>query len=213
MSATIVTEGIRIASLTAGPPGRWRLTFESVHEGLHHQLYLDGRLADWTDSPSQRMLLVALGQAPRQATVVAVEAADRASDLGEQLPAELQSPSWLVRRRVRRTGDLPANAMALLLVTLDGQILELDRRPCWPPHVSREGLEQDPPGSDRGVIELAGAVSQEGLCQVQVAIESSGQQSTSPPQEQIAQPPPPCPQQIDILAYEPATQRLTLEVQ
>ncbi len=106
MTDTLITTGIEYVIGEPGLDIGWVVRFGSTNTGLHHQLYINGRLACWTDSPSQRrFFLDAPVDAPVSVVVAAVAEEYRTTDLSDQLPAGLRDPSWLFRPPIVRSAD------------------------------------------------------------------------------------------------------------
>ena len=112
MTATLITTGIDYVIGEMGFDGVWLVRFRSTNAGLHHQLYINGRLSDWTDTPDHRRFFIDEPVvAPVSVCIAAVDAEYRMTDLSEQLPADDRDPSWvfrpqLVRSASGRSGDV-----------------------------------------------------------------------------------------------------------
>jgi len=118
------------------PPGGWRVTFRSGYPGMHHQAYVNGRLADYSDSTSQRVFCLPAhlplegrrpSGAPRRLVIAAVAAEDRCVDLSGLLPPDLAQPPWTHRLAVVSQPALPVGARLELLG--DHATGQLDDRP------------------------------------------------------------------------------------
>lgn len=106
---------LRLAPLPA--PDLWRLMFHSDHTTLHHQLYVNGKLVDYTQRIEQRSFLVTQISVPQELCIVAVPAERRTTDYRDELPAAQQSPPWIHHCRVAR--DLSHVPLAQLRVGQD----------------------------------------------------------------------------------------------
>lgn len=101
MTSHHTTEGIR--ALIARPlpqcggQSRWRVTFRSDWPGLCHQLYANGRLVAWTDSPEQRSFIVDAGPAAQELTVAACPARLCTVDAGGLLGLTDRAAGWVWR--------------------------------------------------------------------------------------------------------------------
>jgi hypothetical protein len=106
---------LRLSPLPA--PDLWRLMFHSAHTTLHHQLYVNGQLVDYTQRVEQRSFLVTQIGVPQELCVVAVPADRRTTDYRNELPEAQQSPPWIHHFRVAR--DLSHVPLAQLRVGHD----------------------------------------------------------------------------------------------
>jgi hypothetical protein len=91
-----------ITGLVAAPADEltWEVRFASANPALHHQLYVNGILAGWTDRPADRRLGVPAPAGPCQLVIVAVDADARGADLWDQLGLDL--PGWVCPLAVQR---------------------------------------------------------------------------------------------------------------
>ncbi|RPI60336.1 MAG: hypothetical protein EHM48_07425, partial [Planctomycetaceae bacterium] len=99
-----------LAAWPMGLPRGWRVTFQSDNAGMCHQLYVNGRLVDWTDSPTQRSFSLEAADHPRTIVIAAVEPGDAGSDLSALLPAQACEPNWIYRRKFTRSRQRPAGS-------------------------------------------------------------------------------------------------------
>jgi len=147
MTASIVTEnidGLRARRLRE--PGGWEIAFRSGNEGMHHQLYLNGRLRDWTDTPEQRRFLLSKTAGPFELSIAAVAPRYRAVDLAAQLPAEARQPGCVYRVRMRRSHGYRRHWR--LDVMTDRGTGEFDPQPVtqreiWPQWLARWGWGEE----------------------------------------------------------------------
>jgi len=82
--------GERLAGLSG-----WEISFRSDNQGMHHQMYVNGQLADFTDTLSQRAFHVDLEDFPQEIAIVAVDSHRRMSDMSAELPSQLGQPTWI----------------------------------------------------------------------------------------------------------------------
>ncbi|MDY7011540.1 MAG: hypothetical protein SVV80_12435 [Planctomycetota bacterium] len=103
MTATLITTGIEYVIGETDLDGSRIVRFCSTNVDLHHQLYLNGRLAAWTDTPGQRhFFLDEPVDAPVSVSIAAVDSAYRTTDLSGQLPADDRDPAWVFRPKIPR---------------------------------------------------------------------------------------------------------------
>jgi hypothetical protein len=96
-----------IHSLRAKPLGSllgWEVSFISDNAGMHHQLYVNGRLADFSDTPDQRRFTLELAGRPARIVVAATSAANRAIDRANFLPTEHRRLPWMYQAAVLPSG-------------------------------------------------------------------------------------------------------------
>ncbi|GAH00459.1 unnamed protein product, partial [marine sediment metagenome] len=95
MSPTLVTDNIdRLDARKLDPPRGWVVTFRSGNADSYHQMYVNGRLTDWTDTLSQRSFELDTESFPLEIVVAAVDRDHRADDLSDQLPSGLNQHAW-----------------------------------------------------------------------------------------------------------------------
>ena len=241
MTTTLVTSGID--QVLAEPAGHWGWTirFRSANAGLHHQLYVNGRLADWTDVLQQRCFAIPQPTGIASIRVAAVEASARTTDLGEQLPPEERQPSWAYRPRVVRPADRrPGEVLEILSDHATGQLSDVpvasaEVSPAW---VARWAFGDDPfgqggfgydgvsaPGLGQGafgaglfgmgadLIEVEAALAEEGTQQIVLRTRrpSAEVADGDPLYLQVAPPPAP-PAGLTPLDYDHQTQQLQLQI-
>jgi hypothetical protein len=85
-------------------PGGWVVHFASSNADLCHQLYVNGRLEDFSEHAEQRELFCREQAAPAQLAVAAVEYNARGQDFSSELG--LSPPAWQFVRRVARSMSL-----------------------------------------------------------------------------------------------------------
>ncbi len=240
MSDEFTTDNI--TQLRAVPRGTgWEIRFASGNAACCHQLYVNGRLADWTDTAAQRAfaLDVILG-GPAEILVAAVAPALRRTDLSARLSDAQRNPAWVYRASVVRShrhgrGD----CAALLGDHATGQIDDcpLDRQELRPAWLDEWGLGAGPFGSGgfgydaaaapglRGafgagpfgigaeLLELSAALAEEGAHQLLVrTIAPDGRGADGEPVAFQAAPPPAPPAAVTITDYDAETQTVTIQI-
>ena len=233
--STIYTDDITVSCQPCGPDA-WQIDFTSPHTGLCHQLYANGRLADWTDTATTRRLVFhALAQAA-QLQVAAVDPSDRTRELHILLPAA-SVPAWVFRTFVAPPAAAPADAVICLLTDAGGVDTLLAQRPAYPPNAPRMGMGLDafgksacgygaglgaglgngvfglsPMGMDRVGQELTAALTTEGLQHVRVSIRWPGGMVDLPAQSVLAMPPSTPPRAITVVDVDTRMHVLTVEI-
>ena len=238
MTDTLITTGIDALTAEADPAGGWRLSFRSPHAGAHHQLYVNGRLADATDTPDQRSFHLD-PDGPALVAVAAVPAERRWEDLWRQLPPEAL-PSWVYRPRVLRSPALAAGDVVEVLGdhAAGGAVDEspLASAAAWPAWASRWSFGQDlfgggafgwdgalapglgegafgggPFGLDADLIDLSAELAEEGAHAIVLRTRSPDGTCTDAPQPPVTSAPPPAPPTgLAVESYDPPTGALTL---
>ena len=230
-----------MSSLAAVPlawPGGWLVTFQSGNAGMCHQLYVNGSLASWTDTPQERSFVLDVATCQRQIAVAAVEPASVSQDFSALLPAEAGRPSWIYHRQIARSRELPPGSRVEILDDhatgrIDDQPLaSVEVWPEWGPawsngpwdgfgfggvggtDVGTGAFGTGPLGVDQGLVVLQVPIKEEGTHRVILrAVLPDGSQSTAIEESvEVALPPAP-PQSIDILGYDISTSTLTLQIQ
>jgi hypothetical protein len=235
-----LTADITVVSATLGPAGRGTVRFRSPHAGRCHQLYVNGRLAAWTDCPADRLFALGAGRCVRECTIVAVAQRDRATDLSDELG--LVAPGWVLRRGLTRRPDWPRNARLQLLgddasgTFADGPLASVECWPAWAPRwawgedrfgrgafgwdgAAAPGLGQGAFaaglfGFDERIVLLRAALATPGTHRVRTRlVQPDGSQADGPVETVAVQPPPLPPAGLALAGYDPATRRITLNVQ
>ena len=242
MSLTITTDGVsHIQAQPSGRFGGWRVTFRSTHVGLYHQLYVNGRLADWTDTPGERDFHLHADPDPRDIVIAAVPAILRHHDLAELLP-ELDAPAWVYSASVVRDMAHGREDFAALLSDhatgqLDSQPVALRRfHPAWAPRwafgespfalggfayggVGAPGLGlgafgAGPFGMDADPVSLTTVPAEDGLHRFAVrSLSPTGEYADSDEQTVYVTRPPLPPIAFGISAYDAQSQTLTLHIE
>lgn len=243
MTTPFATQGID--DLQARPLGEgygYEVTFRSTHEGLCHQLYVDGRLADWTEDPSGRGFFVAEPEGPHNVAVVAVEYESRQTDFSAMAGDVLAPPAWVFRTSVARgTWTGRGDRVALLGDHATGTINPepLAVRDVWPEWVGHQGWGQDgfglsafgydssaapgfargafgagPFGLDGDLITLEAGLEEEGLHRLVVRrTQPDGSFADGPETVFLCTPPPAPPEWLQAASYDAQSGLLTLQLQ
>jgi hypothetical protein len=163
MSDPFITQNID--DLRAHPldGGGYEITFRSTNEGLFHQLYVNGRLADWSESPAQRSFFLADLTVSSRVAILAVDREHLRTDFSSSsaCPDVLSPPPWLFRTAVVRGPSRgPGDRVALLGDHATGQIdtNPLLIRDLWPAWIDRFGWGQDAFGLPTFGYDSTGAV-------------------------------------------------------
>ncbi len=146
MTTQLITSGIDQVVVEAISLWDWSIRFRSDNVGLHHQLYLNGRLADWTESSEQRDFFCASPPSSLSIRIAAVSAAHRTTDLSGLLPAEEILPAWIHRPQVVRRPSARAGAVLEILSDhTTGQVSDepLASVEVWPVWVPRWAFGED----------------------------------------------------------------------
>jgi hypothetical protein len=241
MSATFITDNIdRLSARPLGGDGGWEITFRSGNDGLCHQLYVNGRLADWTDTAEQRSFLLKTADAPCEIVIAAIDRDRRGQDMSEAHADSLARPGWVCVAYVPRTSRLGTyDRLALLGDHATGQIdpLPLVIRDAWPGWTERWpwgrgpfGLESPGMGGlrmpglgmgafgagefgmDADLVRLEVSLRQRGLHRLLIrTIAPDGGCADTEEFTFTATPPPQPPANLMATAYDPETDALTLE--
>jgi hypothetical protein len=137
-------EGIEISPPRLQTDGRYLVGFVSPYESMHHQLYVNGRLDQWTDLPVQRQFVAVLPPAPVRLAVAAVAELSRRDDSSGDLPGLM--PPWVYRLRVAQTPAMAPDDQVELLDDHASGVLSpvpLDVAPAWPEYQVRWAFGQD----------------------------------------------------------------------
>ncbi|MBS3734479.1 MAG: hypothetical protein KGY99_06080 [Phycisphaerae bacterium] len=224
------------------PGGGWRVSFRSQHAGLCHQLYVNGRLADFTDTPGGRTFHLPAAAEPRELYVAAVAPAGRADDHNAELPADVRRPGWMYAVRVPltsryRPGDRLAVHTDRGTGTPDAEpLIERALSPTWcarwgfgdsafgrgalgyggigAPGLGRGGFGAGLFGFGAEVLDLRVALSDPVTHTITLRNRPAvGEASDAPGGQIVAAPPPTPPSGLAATGYDPQTAMLTLEIQ
>lgn len=240
MTCEFTTEGIHAPRVVRRPP-RLTVTFRSEHASLAHQLYVNGRLVDWTDTTGRRSFTLD-EPAACELVVAAVSPRQRATDFSHLLPPEVRRPAWVFEARVPRLCELNRGDRLELLD--DRATGELDSTPAdsaqaWPESLPRWAWGEDrfaeggfgfdgsqAPGAgvgafgaggfglDAGTIDLRIAVCEPGEHTVVVrGVSERGASADSPPRTFFASPPPQAPANITACEYDPQSKTVTIQIE
>ncbi len=220
----------------------WAITFRSLNEGMCHQLYANGRLVDWTDSPQQRSFTLPVSDKPVEVAIIAVDPDERQTNLTGYLPDEAGSFNWIHTENAVRGISHPAgNRFEMLTDRATGQFdtEPVASREIWPAWLNRWGFGEDKfalggfgyggstaPGLGCGAFgagmfgintdtaELTAVLAETGTHQIVVRTTTPNNQYAAASTKQIAATPPPAPPDgIAVNNYDHSTGTLILEIQ
>lgn len=233
-------EGLRVEP--GGLPAGGQVSFRSSNVGMCHQLYVNGRLAQWTEAAEGRSFRLPPDARPRQVVVAAVAPALKAVDFSCRLPQEVRQPPWVYRPLVVRDPRYGRGCrMALLGDHASGR---KDDRPLavtevWPEWAPRWawgegffgrggfGLDavQAPGfgagcfggglfGADEAALDLVASLAEEGVHHLALRLlGSDGAIVDGPDAAFLAHPPPAPPRSVTAVAYDNLNQILTLQIE
>jgi hypothetical protein len=229
---------LELRPLTA--PLTWQVRFRSTNAGCHHQLYINGRLADVTDTPQQRAFDVVADVTAQELAVVAVPARYRHRNLAAQLPAHASRPPWVYPLRLPlNTAHRPSETLNVYHDSATGLLANEPalRQPLWPPSSTPWGFAADgfgqggfgldastapglsgafglgPFGIDRGCLALDVPLHTDGLHQLELRTAASSGEESQPVTTTFTAAPPPSPVAgLAVTAYEPGHHTLTLQI-
>lgn len=222
-------------------PETYELLFRSSHTGCAHQLYANGRLADWTRNTEQRSFFVRASKDLRTLCIAAVAPQDRRTDFGDQLPAPVKQPAWVYRARIPRLLAYRPGDQLCVFHDDAGGVLPDDpelQLPLWPEHLTHWGFGRDrfgvggfgvdglgAPGMEQGTfgfgpfgfdtallcVELA--LRESGLHTIQYRVHRPGAADSEPITTTYFATAPPTPaDEPSISEYDPATRTITLTI-
>ncbi len=232
-------DNLRVMPLSASPG--WSVTFTSDNTGLYHQLYINGQLAQSTETADQRIFSVKDNASGARIAVIAVGEEYLATDFSLWLPADHGVPRWV--KTVKLIQDVSAPAGTTVSLLTDHATGTIDPGPlvsaqAWPPQFSRWAWGEDAfgnggfgydgylgPGIDfsafgagmfgfgADVITLSATLLAEGTHQLTIRTTGpDGQFTDRQLDEFVATPPPPPPESITVTAYDNQTNQLTFEI-
>lgn len=135
MTAALTTDNIDRLQALELASGGWTITFASNNDGLYHQLYVNGRLADFADTAAQREFHLELADYPRQVVIAAVDYDHRTVEFSDLLGEDGQTP-WVYEVSVVR----PAHGLTSRIELMgdhatglfdDEPLMTLDLQPDW----------------------------------------------------------------------------------
>lgn len=240
MIAEFTTDNI--SQLRANPlasPGGWMVSFHSDNAGMHHQLYVNGALADWTDTTDQRNFFIQPAVAPVKVVVAAVSRTRRNHDFSEHLTQLSDGPDWTYCTTVVRSNHHAAGARLEVLSGLQTEDEPLFVREIWPAWYSPWMWGQDRFGAggfgfdgscalglgrgafgagmfgiDASTVDVCVPLSEEGSHQITLrTVASEGQYADAEPQALSASPPPRPPEALTVSDYDHQTHQLTLQIE
>ncbi len=147
MSTNFTTDNIdRLQAFPLEQTQSWEIRFRSCNDGMYHQLYINGSLADWTDTTKQRSFIVPQSKDSRELVVAATDSETRSKDLSNQLPADNQKPSWIYSADIVRSAEFQSGDKVNILS--DHATGEIDDQPVkvtdvWPIWISRWAWGED----------------------------------------------------------------------
>ncbi len=219
----------------------WAVSFYSENPGMYHQLYINGQLAQFTDTTDQRTFNTKDEATGSRIAVIAVDQEYLATDFSHALPADHGRPCWVKSVQLIRDIALPAGTIVSLLTDhTTGQIdpAPLASQQVWPAWNPRWAWGEDAfghggfgydgylsPGAGQAafgagmfgfgadIISLSGLLLTEGDHQLVLRTTGpDGQFTDQQLSQKIATPPPqPC-EAITVTAYDNQTNQLTFEI-
>jgi hypothetical protein len=148
MTPELHTDNIRL--LSAAPSGRppgWLLEYQTDHASRAHQLYVDGRLADWSYPGESRAFFLPEASRAARVTVVAVDVRFMRRDLSRLLPPQAATPTWTNRYLLARAAALRDGDEVAILAREEGSDPSadsvVDRRAAWPADRPRWAFGED----------------------------------------------------------------------
>ena len=243
MTATFITDSIdRLQSAKLDPPRGWEVTFRSSNTGLHHQLYVNGQLADVTDTAEQRTFCLPADTSPMEVAIAAVDRLNRETDMSDRLPPPLRNPGWVYSSSVvqsvsHRIGDRLSCHKDHTTGQVDPQPLMV--REIWPawvprwawgeiafgaggfgyggtgaPGLGKGAFGAGPFGMNADVLHIYAPLSEEGNHQIVLrTVAQDGRSVDSETQNFAATPPPKPAASITVTQYDIETHTLTLAIE
>jgi len=243
MTVTFTTDNIDRLHADALEPARgWRITFRSTNEGMHHQMYVNGRLADFTDTTHQRSFLLDAQGFAQQVVIAAVETSRRASDMSPRLAKSLRDPGWAYSALVLRTPELRTGGRIEVLGDhttgqMDSDPLLVRRlSPSWSPRwgfgddvfgtgamgydgscavgIGKGAFGAGAFGIDAQLAAVSGLLGQEGSHQIVLRVVTPAGEYTDGQVDQVpASLPPTPPESLAVTDYDKQNKELTLQIQ
>lgn len=238
--SVLITDNIdRLQLCALRRPLGWRLTFRSGNDGKAHQLYVNGRLADVTDTTAQRFFEMSAQTWPMELVVVAIDLEFRFEDHYADLPEAVRHPAWVYRPAVlRHVRHQPGDRLAVYHDAAGGAVSDeaVLSREIWPagvPHwgwgFSRFaqggfGLDADyapgfsggpfgagPMGVEVEPMDIALPLTSDGEHEIELrVVATDGRRSSAVADSFTAHPPPAPLQAITATSYNPENQILSI---
>ncbi len=148
MTPELHTDDIRLLSATpnGSPPG-WLFEYETGHASRAHQLYVDGRLADWAQPGEPRTFFLPDTSRAARITVVAVDVPFMRRDLSRLLPPYAAAPTWTNGYLLTRAPTLRDGDQVAILAREQGSDPSadtvVDRQIAWPADRPRWAFGED----------------------------------------------------------------------
>ena len=240
MTTTLITDNIDHLQASELASGGWGITFESDNSGLHHQLYVNGNLADSTDTVTQREFHLELADYPRQVTIAAVDSDHRTVDFSDLLGEDAQTP-WLYQISVVKPPHGQTDRISLMGDHATGlfddePLVRLDLQPDWEdewgfgcdsfgfggagfssssaPGAGKGAFGAGQFGIDAHVLTMSVALPEEGDHQLRLRVMSQDDLYTEGSIINFSSTPPPAViPSITATSYDNQTETLTLEIQ
>ncbi len=215
------------------------VSFDSPHAGRYHQLYVNGQLADCTDTAEERQFVIDTGGRAIRVAVAAVAASDRYVDGSSDLPVESAANWQVTMEALRRIEHQPDETWSLMVTRPHQSPVAASGEPVWPAWTQRWALGEDAMGMGgfgwdghyapgvglghfgRGRLgfdvcsaSLAASLTTSGqhVCFIRVA-DPAGNQRDSDTLTLTATPPPASPAGLTIVAYDETQHTLTVAVE
>jgi hypothetical protein len=241
MTPTFTTANIDqiVALPLAG--GGWKISFRSGNEGCRHQLYINGRLADWTSDAGQRAFIVTMPGGACEAVIAALDADDCGQDFSAMLAGAWASGAWVYQASV--LGDnayRPGTTLQLLTDHCTGtpNPTPVASAQAWPascprwawgedslgqggfgydgslgPGMGRHAFGVGPMGIGWRIVTLQAPLAEEGTHQIVIrATSPDGRYSDLRAVNFPATPPPPPPASLAFVACDTESGTLTVTV-
>jgi hypothetical protein len=206
------------------------ISFRSANAGACHQLYANGRLAAWTETPDQRELTAPAPTGPARLVVAAVDPLLRDLDFASRLTSEQRGDGWVfVAAVVAGPTCRPGDQAVLLAGAVGGELDEApldvaELAPAWAapagfgqgamgvggagfdaggPGLGLGSFGDGPMGLDASRIELTAAFDDETPRRLVVrTVWADGQTSDLPEMLFTPAPPPQPPAGISATSYD-----------
>ena len=240
MTVTFATDNIDHLQAVELASGGWTVTFRSGNIALHHQLYVNGKLADFTDTAAQREFHLELADYPRQIVIAAVDRDHRTAGFSDLLGPDGQTP-WVYEVSLIKPPHSQASRIALMGDHATGlfddePLMTLDLQPDWDDEwgfgsdsfgVGGAGYSgSTAPGAGKGafgvgefgidahVLTLRVALGEDGDHQLRLRVTSKdGLYADGPTTIFSSTPPPAVIPLITATSYDNQTETLTLQIQ